>query len=121
MRGKGSASAHAGPGMLLLTGLPFVLFREIHACLPFFAAVTNLAGGLYSAVATTGIMPCPPGRWAQARLVLGGYPSGCRRAVVALKGEGNTALLGQNVGFWGAKFAAPTLRLLPPDEAVARG
>lgn len=65
---------------------------------------------------TTGVKPSLPGKWTLARLQLQGYPPGCRRAFVVLKGEGESALLGQNVGEWGAKFAAPTLRLLPAGE-----
>ena len=80
------------------------------------AAAIDVAGGTYLAHATSGALSCSPGAWCRARLLLRGYPPGCRRAFVVLKGRGRSAVIGENVGAWGAKFAAPTLRLLPEGE-----
>lgn len=77
----------------------------------------NVTGERYAAYATSGVQPCQPGAWTHLRLRLQGYPPGCRRAFVVLKGCGMSALLGESVGVWGCKFAAPTLRLVPPGEA----
>lgn len=90
-------------------------FGTLHPRLGAPAAI-DVAGGRYAAVATTRAQPCPAGGWAQARLRLQGYPAGCRRATVVLKGMGGSAVVSENVGVFGAKFAAPTLRLLPEDE-----
>ncbi len=87
-------------------------------CCPanWLLAATNFDSGHHAAVATTGVISSPRACWTRVCLRLRGYPAGCRRAFVALKGEGDSALLGENVGVWGAKFAAPTLRLLPAEE-----
>ncbi|GAB4824075.1 hypothetical protein N2152v2_011121 [Parachlorella kessleri] len=76
----------------------------------------NVNAGHHLASATTGLVACRSAEWTRVLLQLSGYPKGCRRAFVILKGEGNTAVLEDNVGCWGAKFAAPTLRLVPVDE-----
>ena len=79
------------------------------------AAVDAWMGGA-AALASTGVRSAVPCEWRRQAVRLEGYPPGVRRALVLLRG---TERRGWE-GHYGAKFAAPALRVLPPG-AVARG
>lgn len=84
-----------------------------HSILPphpiHLPAVDAWIGGA-AALASTGARSAVVCEWRRQVLRLAGYPPGVRRAVVLLRGTERRFWSGH----YGAKFAAPALRFLPP-------
>ncbi len=72
-------------------------------------AVEAWMGGA-AALDSTGARSAMPCQWRRQAVMLEGYPPGVRRALVLLRGTERQFWSGH----YGAKFAAPSLRFLPP-------